>query len=217
MKSKFMVAPSILSGDFANLEKEVHAITKAGADWLHVDVMDGHFVPNLTIGPPVIKALKRISKIPLDCHLMIEKPEDSIDEYLEAGADHLTIHVEATRDPRALLQKIRAHGCKAGITLRPATPVSEILPYLEDVDLILVMTVNPGFSGQKFMTDAAAKVSEIRAALKARGLQAWIEVDGGINPETAKQCLNADVLVAGNAVFKTPDYAQAIQALKDAK
>jgi ribulose-phosphate 3-epimerase len=179
--------------------------------------MDGHFVPNLTIGAPVVRSLKSVSKLPLDCHLMIEKPERYIEDFAQAGADYITIHVEATQDPKAVLRNIRRLGAKPGITLRPATPVDKLLPFLEESDLILLMTVNPGFSGQSFMHEQAAKCDFIRNELDKRGLHALIEVDGGINPETARACRSADVLVAGNAVFKANDYAQAISALKAAK
>lgn len=217
MKS-FMIAPSILSADFSRLAEEIDAITRAGADWVHIDVMDGHFVPNLTIGAPVVKSLKPVSKLPLDCHLMIEKPERYIEDFAKAGATYITIHVEATDDPRAVLEKIRALGVKPGITLRPATPVSEIEPYLGLVDLVLVMTVNPGFSGQSFMREQSAKITEIREILKRLNNPALIEVDGGITPETAREVQGADVLVAGNAVFKAGvDYATAIKNLKSAK
>jgi ribulose-phosphate 3-epimerase len=217
MNKSFMIAPSILSADFANLEKEINAVTAAGADWIHVDVMDGHFVPNLTIGAPVVKSIKPISKIPLDCHLMIEKPEKYIEDFAKAGADYITIHVEASKEPRKILEEIRKLGVKSGITLRPTTSLDAVMPFLEYSDLILIMTVNPGFSGQSFMPDAAAKCGEVRKALSKRGLSALIEVDGGINPETAKQCRDADVLVAGNAVFKAGDYKTAIAQLKAAK
>ncbi|MEK2690387.1 ribulose-phosphate 3-epimerase [Bdellovibrio sp. GT3] len=208
-----MVAPSILSADFANLEKEVKAIAAAGADWAHVDVMDGHFVPNLTIGIPVVKALKKVSPIPLDVHLMITEPEKYIADFIKAGADYLTIHVEATRDPASVLRQITALGAKAGITLRPGTPVESVLPLLNLCDLVLVMTVEPGFGGQSFMHDQIAKISKLRHEIDQQGLNCLIEVDGGITDVTAKLCHEADVFVAGSYVFGK-DYAQAIASLK---
>lgn len=212
----FMVAPSILAADFANLQKEVEAVVAAGADWIHVDVMDGQFVPNLTIGAPVVRSLKPVAKVPLDVHLMIVEPERFIDDFIKAGADYLTIHVEATGNPAEVLKRIRAAGVKPGITLRPATPVEAILPLLPLVDLVLIMTVNPGFGGQSFMTDQVTKITAVRGELNRIGSKALIEVDGGINAETAKQARAADVLVAGNFVFKS-DYARAISQLKGAK
>lgn len=216
-RTEFMVAPSILSADFSRLAEEIDAITKAGADWVHVDVMDGHFVPNLTIGAPVVKSLKPVSKLPLDCHLMIENPEKYIEDFAKAGAYTITIHIESTTDPGAVLNRIRELGCKPGITLKPATPAKDLFPFLKLVDLILVMTVNPGFSGQSFMAEQVEKIHAIREELKRIGHTALIEVDGGITPETAKQVREADVVVAGNAVFKAGDYKTAIQALKSAK
>jgi ribulose-phosphate 3-epimerase len=210
----FLVAPSILSADFANLEREINAIAAAGADWVHVDVMDGHFAPNITIGVPVVQSLKRISKLPLDCHLMIENPEKYIEDFVAAGAANLTIHVESTPQPLQLLRRIRELGCKAGLTLRPGTPVAQILPFLTEVDLVLIMTVEPGFSGQKFRPEQVEKISEVRRELQRLGSAALIEVDGGINETTAQLCKEADVLVAGNYVFKSSDYAAAIAQLK---
>ncbi len=212
---RFLIAPSILSADFANLERELKAIAEAGADWVHVDVMDGHFVPNLTIGAPVVKALKKVTTLPLDVHLMIEKPERYVDDFVAAGATYLTIHVEATADPAACLRQIRSRGVKPGITLRPQTPVEEVLPLLPLCDLALVMTVNPGFGGQSFMADQAQKIVALKKEIERLKLNVLIEVDGGINAETVKHVQGADVLVAGNYIFKN-DYKSAINALKDA-
>jgi ribulose-phosphate 3-epimerase len=209
----FKVAPSILSADFANLESELKRVAAAGADWIHVDVMDGHFVPNLTIGAPVVKALKRVSPLPLDVHLMIEKPERYIEEFVKAGSDWLTVHVEAVADVPACLRRIRELGAKAGLTLRPRTSVDEVLRHLELCDLVLVMTVEPGFGGQAFMEDQVAKITRLRAEIRRRGLATLIEVDGGVTDETARHCLEADVLVAGSYVFKN-EPAEAISRLK---
>ncbi len=213
MATKF-VAPSILSADFANLEKEIMAIAAAGADWVHVDVMDGRFVPNITIGIPVVKSLKKISPLPLDVHLMIEEPERYIADFVKAGSDYLTIHVESTRDPAAVLKKIRELGAKAGITLRPGTPVESVLPLLPLCDLVLVMTVEPGFGGQSFMHDQIVKMDRLKQEIVAKSLRCLIEVDGGINQETAALCKTADVLVAGSYVFGQ-DYKTAINKLKN--
>lgn len=210
-----LIAPSILSADFANLQKEIEAVTAAGADWLHVDVMDGHFVPNLTIGPPVVKALRRHCRIPLDVHLMIENPEKYVDEFLEAGADYLTIHIEATQDPRTIFKRIHDKGRKAGLTLRPGTPLSAVLPFLEEIELVLVMTVEPGFGGQSFMADQVGKIQELRRQIQTRNLSLLVEVDGGVSDKTKDQCKDADVLVAGSYIFKHPaGYQAAIASLR---
>jgi ribulose-phosphate 3-epimerase len=208
-----LVSPSILSADFANLEKEIKAVAAAGADFIHVDVMDGHFVPNLTIGIPVVASLKKVSPLPLDVHLMIDSPEKYIEQFVKAGSTYLTIHVEALSDPRACLKKIRELGAKPGITLRPRTPVSEIEPFLDLCDLVLVMTVEPGFGGQGFMEDQVAKIDWLAEIRGKKGLKYLIEVDGGISDQTVAKVKNADVLVAGSYVFKN-DYSQAIQKLK---
>lgn len=212
MKTK-LIAPSILSADFANLEREVKAVAKAGADWIHVDVMDGHFVPNLTIGIPVVESLKKISPIPLDVHLMIEKPEKYIDDFLKAGSDWLTIHVESTTQVESCLKKIREFGSRAGLTLRPGTSVEKILPFLSLCDLVLVMTVEPGFGGQSFMLDQVEKITRLRNEIKKQNLKTLIEVDGGVSDKTLIHLRDADVLVAGSYVFKN-DYAKAIATLK---
>ncbi len=209
-----LVAPSILAADFANLQRELDAIAKAGADWVHVDVMDGHFVENITIGVPVVESLKKVSKLPLDVHLMIEKPERYIEQFIKAGADYLTIHVESTVDPVPVLAKIRSLGAKAGITLRPRTPISSVLPFLSRVDLVLVMTVEPGFGGQSFMVDQVQKIADLKSLREKHNYKYLIEVDGGVNEKTAEQCRDADVLVAGNFVFKN-DYAKSIRMLKE--
>jgi len=212
--SKKMVAPSILSADFANLEKEIKAIAAAGADWVHVDVMDGRFVPNITIGIPVVKSLKKISPLPLDVHLMIEEPERYVEDFIKAGSDYLTIHVESTKNPAAVLKRIRDLGAKAGITLRPRTALEDILPLLPLCDLVLVMTVEPGFGGQSFMHDQVIKITRLREEITRLKLNCLIEVDGGINADTAKICHQADVYVAGNYVF-SQDYAVAIRTLQE--
>ena len=212
------VAPSILSADFVNLERDIRALGPAGADYVHVDVMDGLFVPNLTIGLPVVKAISRISPLPLDVHLMIDRPLRYAERFCEAGADVLTLHVEADtpEHTRQALETIRACGKKAGLSLKPGTPAEAALPYLELCDLILVMTVEPGFGGQKFMADMMPKLKTLRRWLDGKNPGCELEVDGGVNAETARICREngADVLVAGSAWFKAPDPAAFAAAVK---
>lgn len=214
MVKKKLISPSILSADFAQLGNEIQAITQAGADWVHVDVMDGHFVNNITIGVPVVSSIKKFCKIPLDVHLMIENPEKYAEAFIKAGADYLTIHVESSKDPEALLKKIRSLGAKPGITLKPKTSLDTILPFLPYCDLVLVMTVEPGFGGQAFMVDQVSKVDQLRQYIDQNQLSVLIEVDGGVNKETAKQLKNADVLVSGSFIF-SQDYKAAINLLKN--
>ena len=209
-----IIAPSILSSDFANLESEVKRLEENGADWVHVDVMDGHFVPNLTIGAPVVKAIKPVTKLPMDVHLMIENPAKYVKDFALAGADVITFHYEATKETTFdVINIIKSYGVKVGLSIKPKTPVSAIKPYLDMVDLVLVMTVEPGFGGQKFMEDCADKIIEVKAYSNKDII---VEVDGGINAETAQHCkkCGADALVAGNYVFSSDDMKEAIASLR---
>lgn len=200
-------APSILSADFARLADAVAAVERAGADWVHVDVMDGHFVPNLTFGPKMVADLRKATRLPLDVHLMIERPEEWVDRYADAGATYLTIHVEATSDVPGTLAAIRASGVRPGLTLNPETPADAVLPYLASIDLALVMSVHPGFGGQQFIEGALDKVGAIRKSLDAGHLAAELEVDGGIKTNNAARVVaaGATVLVAGSAIFEDPE------------
>ena len=210
------IAPSILSADFANLERDIRRI--GTADYVHVDVMDGMFVPNITIGIPVVKCIRPTTELPLDVHLMICQPVRYVEQFCDAGADLVTVHVESDTEENihAAIDKILARGKRAGIVLKPATPAEAVLPFLEKVSLVLVMTVEPGFGGQKFMADMMPKVSAIRALIDARNPGCELEVDGGVDPVTCKTCIaaGADVLVAGSAVYKAEDIPGRIAALR---
>ena len=212
-----LIAPSLLSADFSKLGKEIQAIEKAGADLVHWDVMDGHFVPNLTFGPCVIKANRPQTKLPFDVHLMVERPDKLIDSVAEAGADMITIHMESNARVADCISHIRSLKKKAGISLKPHTPVSEIIPFIPEIDLVLVMSVEPGKGGQPFQVQALEKIVALKDLIGRKKIQ--ISVDGGINPETAEACrfAGANILVAGTSVFKARSYAKAIEALKGNK
>lgn len=212
--NKIIISPSILSADFANLQRDIELVENAGATWIHVDVMDGHFVPNISIGIPVVKSLKKIAKLPLDVHLMIENPMKYIPQFIESGADIITVHYEACADNLdEIIEYVHSQGVKIGVSIKPATAPNVLDSYLEKIDLALVMTVEPGFGGQKFMPDAAQKIQYIRANSPAELI---IQVDGGINEQTGAYCkeLGANSLVAGNYIYKAQDIAQAIASLK---
>ncbi len=211
------IAPSILSADFSRLGEDIQAVDRAGADYIHVDVMDGHFVPNITIGPLVVDALRKVTAKPLDVHLMIENPDLYITEFAEAGADIITVHQEAVPHLHRTIQLIKSLGKKAGVSLNPATPVETLDVILDELDLVLIMSVNPGFGGQAFIPSALDKISALRQRITQRGLATEIEVDGGIKIDNIRQVVaaGADVLVAGSAVFNTDDYAATISALRE--
>jgi ribulose-phosphate 3-epimerase len=210
------IAPSILSADFSRLGEEVAAVEKAGADAIHVDVMDGRFVPNITIGPPVVAALRRVTKLPLDVHLMIVEPERYIERFREAGADWISVHVEACVHLERTLSQIRESGAKASAVLNPATPLSALDWVLEDLHMVLLMSVNPGFGGQSYLPQITRKIQELRATIDRRGLDVQIEVDGGVKPANVREIVRAgaNVLVAGSAIFDEADYGGAIGALR---
>ena len=214
--SGIQIAPSILSADFAHLGRDVAAVERGGADLIHVDVMDGHFVPNITIGVPVVKALKKIAIRPLDVHLMIAEPDRFIDDFANAGADMISVHVEAATHLHRTIAHIKSRGVRAGAVINPATPVSMLEEILADLDFVLVMSVNPGFSGQAFIRHSLDKVRRVREMLHRVGSSAPIEIDGGIDPLTAAEAVaaGASILVAGQAVFGTPDAEAAIRALR---
>jgi ribulose-phosphate 3-epimerase len=214
VQNKVFISPSILSADFANLECDIKRAENAGADWLHIDVMDGHFVPNITIGVPVTASIKKVAKVPLDVHLMIENPDKYIEPFANAGADILTFHYEAVDEAniKSLIEKIKSFNMKAGMSIKPKTAPEVAFPYLDYLDMLLVMTVEPGFGGQKFMPDCAEKIKSIRQ----KSSDIIIQVDGGINAETGKICkeYGANSLVAGNYVYKSENIIEAVQSLK---
>ena len=212
------IAPSILAADFANLERDIHDLEKNGADFVHVDIMDGIFVPNISIGIPVVAALRPVTDLPLDVHLMIDRPIRYVEDFVKTGADYLTIHIEADQPQNTLeaLDKIHALGCKAGIVLKPKTPAEAAIPYLEKCDMVLVMTVEPGFGGQKFMADQMAKVAQLKEWLDDINPDCLIEVDGGVDANTCATCkeAGANVLVAGSAYFKAADRAEFVKTIQ---
>ncbi len=210
------IAPSMLSADFANLKNEILRVEQAGADMLHIDVMDGHFVPNLTFGAPVVAALRKVTKLPFDVHLMVTNPQDLIEDFFQAGADIITVHVETTPHLHRLVQTIKTKGIQAGVALNPATSLTAVEEILPEVDMVLIMSVNPGFGGQKFIPSSVKKIKKLKQMLNACQSSAAIQVDGGINAETAKSVIDAgaDILVAGSAVYGANDLTKAIQTLR---
>jgi len=215
--NNIIISPSILSADFANLEKDIKRVEEAGADWIHVDVMDGHFVPNITIGAPVVKSLRKVTQMPLDVHLMIENPEKYVKDFVDAGSDFITIHYEAVDNVKDIIDRIKVFGVKAGVSIKPKTPASVLKEFVTDLDLVLIMTVEPGFGGQKFMTDCLPKISEVRNMLDEYDLsRAVIEIDGGIDGKTSKLALEAgaNALVAGSYIYNSTDIKAAVESLR---
>ena len=212
-----LIAPSILSSDFTILGEEIKAVEKAGADWIHIDVMDGHFVPNLTYGPIIVEASKKATNLPLDVHLMIEKPDLLIPEFVKAGADYISVHVEACTHLNRTIQLIKGLGVKAGAALNPATPLSSIEWILEELDYVLIMSVNPGFGGQSFIQNSLEKISELREIIDENNLNTIIQIDGGVNSKTIKEISDAgtDSFVAGSAIFGSENYSETISDFKN--
>jgi len=213
---KKIIAPSILSADFSRLGEEIAALEKGGADWVHVDVMDGHFVPNITIGVPVVASIRKITKLPLDVHLMIQHPDKYIEKFAKAGANIITVHVETSPHLHRSVHFIKDQGCKAGVSLNPATSLATLDHILSEVDLVLIMTVNPGFGGQEFIPSVLPKIKHLREKISEKGIGVDIEIDGGVNLNTISKAAQAggNIFVAGNAVFTTPDYGKTISELR---
>lgn len=211
-----LIAPSILSADFTRLKEEIQAVEAAGADWIHADIMDGHFVPNLTFGPMVVEAVRRTTALPIDVHLMISEPDRYISDFAKAGATCISVHAETCAHLNRTVQLIRDSGARPGVVLNPATPVETLRWILEYLDFVLVMSVNPGFGGQRFIPNSIAKIALLRRVISERGLNTLIEVDGGVSPQTIADiaAAGADVFVAGSAIFNSPDYRQTIHALR---